>query len=138
MSADFFIDTQRGVVFSRAEGVCGRADILDHMDRLRHHPDFRRELEQLFDFRKVTKATLSEEDVKILAAWNVFSGQSKRALVVSSDAHYGLARMFEAYREFAGEHGIVIFREMAEALSWLALSTEPDPNLFTKLVPAAG
>jgi hypothetical protein len=133
MPADFFIDRERRIVFSKAVGACGRADILDHMDRSQRHPDFHREMEQLFDFREVTKAMLSEEDVRLLASRNIFSGQSRRALVVSSDVQFGLGRMFETYREGAGEHGITIFREMADALSWLSLSREPDPKVFTRL-----
>ena len=133
MPADFFIDKERGIVFSKAVGVCGRAEILDHMDRLVHHADFRREMEQLFDLREVTRDTFSEEDVKLLAARSIFSAHSKRALIVSTDAHYGLGRMFQAYRQIEGEHGITIFREMGEALSWLSLTAVPDSTLFTHL-----
>ncbi|MEP6668802.1 MAG: hypothetical protein ABJF10_06605 [Chthoniobacter sp.] len=135
MPADFFIDSVRGIVFSKAIGTCSRTDILGHMDRLRGHPDFRPEMDQLFDFRQVTNAAFSDEDVRMLATRNIFRGNSKRALVVSSDEHFGLGRMFETYRELEGEHGITIFREMDDALAWLSLSAEPDTKLFIKLAP---
>src|SRR5882724_1470937 len=133
MPADFYIDTQHGIVYSKATGVLGRAEALDHMDRLSQHPEFRLEFNQLFDFREVAKVELTPEQVQVLAMRKIFSERSKRAFVVSSDLQFGLSRVFEAYRNLAGEKGISIFREMAGALSWLGLSAEPDPKLFTKL-----
>jgi hypothetical protein len=38
--------------------------------------------------------------------------------------------MFGAYREIAGEQGIRLFREMQEALAWLALTEGADPQRF--------
>jgi len=133
MPADFYIDTQYGIVYSKATGVLDRAAVLDHMDRLSQHPEFRPEFNQLLDFRETTKVELTAEQVQVLAMRKIFSERSKRAFVVSSDLQYGLSRVFEAYRNLAGEKGISIFREMAGALSWLGLSAEPDPKLFTKL-----
>jgi hypothetical protein len=133
MPADFYIDAPHGIVYSKATCVLGRAEVWDHMDRLTQHPEFRAEFNQLLDFREVTKMELTAGDVKVLAMRKIFSERSKRAFVVSSDLQYGLSRVFEAYRNLAGEKGITIFREMAGALSWLGLSAEPDRKLFTKL-----
>ncbi len=133
MPADFFIDAQQGIVYSKASGVLGHAEALDHMDRLSQHPEFRPEFSQLFDFRQVAKVELTADQVQVLAMRKIFSERSKRAFVVSSDLQYGLSRVFEAYRNLAGEKGISIFREMPGALSWLGLSAEPDTKLFTKL-----
>src|SRR5260370_29810796 len=131
MPADFYIDAQHGIVYSKANGVLGRAKALDHMDRLSAHPEFRPEFNQLFDFRQVAKVELTPKQVRVLAMRKIFCERSKRAFVVSSDLQFGLSRVFEAYRNLAGEKGIRIFREMGEALSWLELSAEPDPKLFT-------
>ena len=133
MPADFFIDTQLGVVFSKAVGMLALADGLDHMDRLQSHPDFRPEFKQLFDFRRVSEVALSNDDIRRLAQRTIFGKTSRRAFVVSGDLEFGIGRMFEAYRDVAGESGIVIFREMKEALAWLSLSAEPEPGLFAKL-----
>jgi hypothetical protein len=133
MPADFFIDPKLGMVYSKATGIFGHIEALDHMTRLKRHPDFRPEFNQLFDFRPITKVELSNADVKDFASRTIFSADSKRAFVVASDLQFGLSRMFGTYREIAGEQGIMIFREMTEALSWLSLSAEPDPKLFKKL-----
>lgn len=125
MPADFFIDRQRRIVFSKATGVLGYAEGLDHMNRLQGNPDFVPEFDQLFDFREVTTVALSHEDVRNLAERAIFSARSRRAFVVAGDLSFGVARVFEAYRDLHGESGIVIFREMKEALAWLSLPAEP-------------
>ncbi|MES2921488.1 MAG: hypothetical protein V4819_08080 [Verrucomicrobiota bacterium] len=133
MPADFFIDSQRGIVFSKAAGVFGHAEALDHMDRLQSDQDFHPEFNQLFDFREVTTITLSCAEVERLAQRDIFSARSGRAFVVFGDLGFGLGRVFETYRELQGETGIAIFRNMQEALSWLSLPAEPEPGLFSKL-----
>ena len=47
----------------------------------------------------------------------------------------GAKIVFGTYRELAGEKGIVVFREMDDALHWLGLSTEPVASLFPALTP---
>ncbi len=133
MPADFFIDTKLGMVYSKATGLFSRVEVLDHMTRLVCHPDFRPEFNQLLDFREITKLELSNAEVKEFASRTIFSAHSKRAFVVASDLQFGLSRMFKTYREIEGEQGIMVFREMPEALSWLSLPAEPNPKLFKKL-----
>ncbi|MDE3083959.1 MAG: hypothetical protein KGJ37_01915, partial [Verrucomicrobiota bacterium] len=99
MPADFHIDASRGFVFSKAIGLLSRADVLDHMDRLSQHPDFRPDFNQLLDFREVTAISLSSDDIWELAQRKIFSPAARRAFVVCSDLHFGLGRMFGAYRE---------------------------------------
>ena len=133
MPADFYIDVPRRMVFSYGSGMLRLADFRDHMERLLAHPDFRPEFSQLLDFRRAEGVVITTEEIVLLAARNVFSPKSKRAFVVSTDLHFGLVRMFGAYRENAGEQGIKLFRKMKEALAWLALTEEADLNLFSNL-----
>jgi hypothetical protein len=133
MPADFSINPQLGIVFSKATGVFSHAEALDHMIRLSQHPGFRPEFDQLLDGREITKVELSADEVRDLATRTIFSVHSKRAFVTASDHDFGIARMFGTYREIRGEDGIRIFRDMAEALAWLSLTAEPDPKLFQRL-----
>jgi hypothetical protein len=133
MPADFYIDVPRRLVFSKGIGVLSRADCTDHMDRLQAHPDFRPEFGQLLDFRGVTEVTVTSAEIILLAERPIFSPDSRRAFVVTSDLHFGLVRMFMSYREIAGEQGIKIFRDMSAALEYLSLVDEADPKKFTKL-----
>jgi hypothetical protein len=132
MPADFFIDAPRRVVFSKATGVFGWADAVDHMNRLQSHPDFRPEFNQLCDFRDANRVDLSHDEIQRLASRNIYSATSRRAFVVAGDFEFGLGRVFSTYREMHGEPGIRIFREMNKALSWLSLAAEPDPSLFAR------
>ncbi|MBI3880717.1 MAG: hypothetical protein HY301_11740 [Verrucomicrobia bacterium] len=138
MPGDFYIDAKLGVVFSKVTGVLTLADVLDHMERLVRHPDFRPEFNQLLDFREATNMALSNDEVRGLARKNIFSALSRRAFVVSSDLQFGLSRVFATHRELLGEGGILVFREMQEALNWLALSSVPDARVFARLHPPAG
>jgi len=124
MPADFFIDADLGMVFSKATGVISLADGEDHMDRLSADPEFRPEYNQLFDLRQARGTALSDNALRSLASRKIFSGNSRRAFVVEGDLEFGLSRVFAT------------FREMKEALSWLSLSAEPDPGLFNRLRPS--
>ena len=132
MPADFYIDVPRRMVFSQGDGVLRFADFRGHMDRLLRHPDFRPEFNQLLDFREVKDVVISTEEIVLLAARNVFSPKSRRVFVVNSDLHFGLVRMFGSHREFAGEQGIQIFRELKSALDWLSLTEAADAERFSK------
>jgi hypothetical protein len=124
MSADFIIDVRRSMVFSRATDVLTVGDVLDHMERLTSHPDFRPEFNQIFDMREVTRVEMSGEDIKRLATKNIFAPVSRRALLVTPGLQFGLGRIFATYREFAGETGIRILIDEREAHSWVSLIEE--------------
>ena len=125
MPADFSIDAQRRIVFSRAEGVLTVAEILDNSDRMRRDPEFRPDFNQLFDLRGVTKFELSNEDIEQLARQLIFAPESRRAFLVTPGLQVGMARMFATYRTIAGgEHGIRIFTDPGEARSWVSLPGE--------------
>jgi hypothetical protein len=133
MPADFYIDVPRRMVFSIGTGVLRFADLREHMERLLREPDFCPEFNQLLDFRHATDVVITTEEIILLAARKVFSPTSRRAFVVTTDLHFGLVRMFGSYREFAGEQGIKIFREMPPALEWLSLTEAADPKRFANL-----
>jgi hypothetical protein len=124
MPASYEIDKERRLVISKGTGVITLADGLAHQKQLLADPDFDRSFSQLMDFTEVTKWELRTEDLRQLAAKNVFSSMSRRAFVVGSEEAFGLGRMFETFREMAGEQGIRVFRSRAEAMSWVLSSPE--------------
>jgi hypothetical protein len=119
VSAFYEIDRQRRLVLSSGTGVLTKEDILGHMDRLSKDPDFDPDFSQLTDFTQITALEIEPEDVRQLAQRKIFSPHSRRALLVKDDLQYGLARMFEIYRELNGETGIRVFRNLDEALEWI-------------------
>jgi hypothetical protein len=119
MPAFYKIDKERKLVLSTGSGVLTRQDILGHQERLLKDPDFDPSFSQLSDFSHITQVDISPDDVRLFARRNVFSPDSRRAMVVKDDATFGLARMFEIHRELAGEMGIRVFRNIDEALDWI-------------------
>jgi hypothetical protein len=119
--AFYKIDKERKLVLSSGSGVLTREDVLGHQERLSRDPDFDPSFSQLSDFTHITKIELTPEDVRLAAKKNIFSPESRRAMVVNNDLQFGLARMFEIHRELAGEKGIRVFRKIEEALDWVFL-----------------
>lgn len=133
MPADFYIDKNRKVVFSKAVTPFTYDDAYGHMERLKADPEFSDSFNQLWDLCEISAPHLTREDVGRLSKVAVFSPQSKRAFLVEADWQYGYARMFGILRDIEGETGIRVFRESKEALAWLGLTSGPDPALFLNL-----
>ena len=100
-------------------GVLTLADSLAHQDRLMKDADFSPEFSQLMDLTHVTGVALSVDDIRTLAKATVFSPESRRAILVNNDLKFGLARMFETFRDIRGEKGIRVFRSLDDALAWV-------------------
>lgn len=128
MPASYQIDKVRQLVISTASGFLTAADILGHQRRLVADPDFDPSCSQIVDCTAVTGIDLSPEDVRAVTAATIFSAHSRRAVVVATDEQLGFARMFKMMREAAGEYGIRVFRDRAEALRWVL----PEGQAFSK------
>jgi hypothetical protein len=122
--AFYKIDKERRLVMTTAWGVATMSEALAHQQRLMNDPDFAPCFSELSDFTHVTTLELSVENVQRLAQINVFSPDSRRAFLVSSDAAHVFAKMFENVREKMGEHGIRVFRELDDALLWVLSERE--------------
>src|SRR5262245_37732497 len=101
MPCEFLVDTDRGLVISRGNGTFHYRDFLEHMEKLGGDPRFRPEFNHVVDGRKFEVFDLSTAQVQAMGYRSIFAAGSKRALVMSSDAHFGLGRMFAAFREDA-------------------------------------
>ena len=121
MSAYYKIDKERRLVMSSGSGVLTKEDVLGHMDRLSKDPDFDPHFSQLADFTQLTETAIGPEDIRLFARVDLFSPNSRRAMVVKDDLQFGLLRMFEIHRDLNGETGIRIFRNFDEAMEWIAV-----------------
>ena len=120
MPAWYTIDKQRRLVLSAASGVFSlAADALSHHEKLTNDPDFDPRFSQIADFTQVTRFELSADDIQLLAQNGLFSANSRRALVASSEVAFGLARMYGTLRELSGESGGHVFHTLDEALQWV-------------------
>jgi hypothetical protein len=125
MPAFFKIDKDRKLVMRTLAGVATLADGLAHQENLRKHADFDPRFHQLIDCTHTTKIEFTHEDMQRLARDSLFSPNSRRAILVSDDVAFGLARMFEMLRDTMGEQGIRVFRNLDEALEWVLAKNTP-------------
>ena len=117
--ASYRIDKERRLVISSGTGVLTKEDIQGHMDRLLSDLEFDPTFSQLLDFREITAVEFGPEEVRQFAQRKIYSSISRRAFLVTNDLQFGLARMFETYRELNGETGIRVFRSLEEAMEWI-------------------
>ncbi len=119
MPAFYKIDKENRLVMTTGSGILTLSDALAHQEKLQHDPDFDPAYAQLLDFSHVTKIEVTSEQMRRIAQNSVFSATSRRAILVSNDTAYGLARMFAILRESSGDTGIEVFRNLDEALDWV-------------------
>jgi hypothetical protein len=119
MPAFFRIEKNRRLVISTISGVFTLADGLAYQEKLLKDPDFDPNFSQLLDCTQITRLELGPIEVRRLAQRSIFSPDSRRAILVSNDMVFGIARMFVMFREETGEKGIRIFGDLDEALFWV-------------------
>ncbi len=118
MPGSYTILPESRFVLSRSWGVLTQALLLAHSRALAGDPRFQPSFAQLSDLREVTDITVTAPGVREAAEASPFGAGSRRALVASSDFIFGMARMYELFRENAtGE--VMVFRDVHEALRWL-------------------
>jgi len=119
MPASYEIDKHRGLVISTGLEPFTLADALAHQEKLLHDPDFDPRFSQIIDYTRVTGSDLQASDIRTLAQKSIFSPNSRRAIVVSTNLAFGFGRMFEMHRQNFGEEGIRVFRDLDRALDWI-------------------
>jgi hypothetical protein len=124
MPADYTIDTERRLVYSRGWGDLTDADLLEHQRRLALDPRFHPDFSQLIDLLGVSSAEgVTANGVMEVAKRHVYGPRSRRALVATDLATFGLARMFQTYRDIAGgDDQIHVFTSLEDAWAWLRMS----------------
>ena len=120
MPLSYVIDKHRGRVTSTASGVLTYADVAAHQEGLKRDPDFNPTFDQLFDGTAVTKIELTAGEIQTIARQRLFAAGSRQAFAAGSEFAYGMARMFEIYRETSGAGRLVrVFNGLEAAREWL-------------------
>lgn len=100
MPVVYTIDLARSLVLSRGWGVVTDCELLAHARALTADPRFARNFHQLADLREVTDARITESTNKqMLVRLNPFGAGARRAMVVTCDVAFGMARMYQILRE---------------------------------------
>ena len=118
MPANFTIEPERRLVRSRGWGSLTDADLRQTQRELREAPEFGADFRQLYDFSEVTDLRVTGEGLRDLARHSPFARDARRAIVVASDAAYGMVRMYQLSSDRDSEH-VRIFRDLAGAIRWL-------------------
>jgi len=128
MPCEYSIDPERRLVVSSGTGTFRHADFIEHLDLLRADPRFDPGFDHLVDARHFDRFDLTPSQLRDMASRSLFAATSRRALVVSSAFHFGLARMFAAIRESTSGQTTMVFRELREATAWLGLPADYEPD----------
>jgi hypothetical protein len=124
----YTIDNERRLVTTTASGCITFAEVKAHYDQMLSDPAFNPEFNQLMDATAVTTLDLSIDEVRTIVQRKVFSPTSRRALVATLPAVFGVLRMAGTYHEVSNVAAakICVFYDFPSALKWLALiSTTP-------------
>jgi hypothetical protein len=120
MPIEYTIDISRRFILTTASGEVTTPEVMNHQNRLMRDPFFDPTFSQLVDFGSVTRVAIPLEDLRLLATRNFFGPRAKRCLVGPTSEMFGMARMFQIFREVNGApEQIRVFRDREEALLWL-------------------
>lgn len=111
------------LVLFEINGEFTLAAYLEAMNEFQQSEHFRPGIHAIWDFRKLTGASIRDEDLRTIAEYQKKIASTrgpswKAALVVASDLSYGLSKVFEAYSDTAPNQ-VMVFRNMKEAEAWI-------------------
>ena len=122
----YAIYREQRLVISTALGRLTFAEVKEHQNQLLNDPEFNPEFNQLLDLSAVTDMDLSIDEAKMAARRRMFSPASRRAILASRPAIYGMGRLLGAHHELAeGSSQVGIFYDLPSALEWLGLDSLP-------------
>ncbi len=123
------IDSSLGVIFSEFQGVVTAEDILAQVERFNTDPAFQPSFDHLVDTRGTTQFDVSGEGIRLVSTHSVFNEKSHRAIVVGKNETFGMARMYQLFREWYDKPDQVrVFRDMEEARRWLGFEKAINSN----------
>ena len=120
MPTSYDIDPKHGLITSRLWGPVTEDEVHDHNARLRSDPSFVSNYRQLVDMTGVTEIRVGTGMINSTSLDQFFAPGTRRAFVASTDAVFGMARMFALRAEGLGQV-IEVFRDMGKAKEWLGL-----------------
>jgi hypothetical protein len=118
LPAVYEIDQKQRLVTSRLWGAVTEDEVHDHNRRLRTDPKFDPSYRQLADMTGLTEIIVGSKMINETALDQFFNPGVRRAFVASTDAVFGMARMFALQSEGLGQT-IEVFRDRKKAEAWL-------------------
>lgn len=120
MPIQYEIDKERRILRAVSVGGVDAAEVRDYLRRLESDPDYDPSFNGIIDVRSATAAVTPDDirDIAELVRRRPKEASGRRAVIVGSDEHFGLMRMFEAYTS-SGPTRYRVFRDSDEANAWL-------------------
>lgn len=123
------IDKAAGLIRTTATGRVAGDDLLGYYRALRAHPDFRSNLNEIFDASDVEAVDVTADDVRRLSATTEeFTRRGvpvRVAIVARGDLAFGLSRMYEML-QVQSLNTVRVFRDRASAEAWIFAPREND------------
>ena len=123
MPITYRIDPKAKLVHTQIEGRMSLEDALSHSYNLKMDPVFRPEYSELIDLSGFTGTDLHLEAMKAFARGlqgEVFSHQSRRAVVAPADSAFELSNQYRGLR--SDSENFQVFHSMDEAMHWLGVA----------------
>ena len=123
MPTSYRIDKDAGVVYRTMSGVVTTDELLESYVTMLGHPDFRSGMKALTDMRELKPTAFRADVIRVAEFVRKHQdkiGDLRMAIVVSTDASYGMVRELEAELEGAPVE-LSLFRDIGEAEEWLGV-----------------
>ena len=123
MGLTYKIDRDHRIVRSRGSGVVTLQAMQEFYSRLQADPAFEPDFRSLGDLREATEIAVTSNQLAASASVPIFLPGTRRALVATRDAVYGMLRAYAVYNDRMGQT-MRIFRDMEVAELWLAIGDD--------------
>ncbi len=121
----FRVEYRNGYFVGETFGEAVAERFGDLLDAMLAHPEWRPGMSWVHDHSQLSADPLTVEGIRAIA--QICSdrkdqlGGGRCAIVVSEDLEFGLARMWSVYVDGSWNVEASVFRNVAEALEWLAV-----------------
>jgi hypothetical protein len=116
------IERDIGLIRTTASGRVTGHDLVEYYRRLRAHPDFRSNLNEIFDATLVDTVDVAAEDVRALSSiteeFTKHGVPVRVAIVAPGDLEFGMSRMYEML-QVQSINVLRVFRDRKTAEDWI-------------------
>ena len=118
MGAKFDISIKQGILYVRATGEPTADEIIQVLKKLQDGTRYTHKL-RLWDYRNADFRLEKGDLERVSRQASKADGEpGKVAMLVNQDLAFGLARMYEVYRESVSTR-VEVFRDESKAVAWL-------------------
>lgn len=121
MPGAYTVDLARSLVLSRGWGVLTDRELLAHVRALTIDSRFAPHFRQFVDLRDVMDVQFTASTIREMVRLNPFGAGARRALVVTNDELFGMARMYQLMTDESPAE-LQIFRKADHAPQWLGIA----------------